>query len=520
MHANDHHDNVLLANNNSLVYDNFALDRLKHDNDRLMELFISQDLVHTVVNSLAAINDYKSKEQSFVDEYEVNFKLQTELDKKNDMIEKVVYNELLKRYARELRPLDSNLASACKFVTQIQELLVYVSATCPSTKHVSDKLVAATPMNRTRKVRFAKLCETSNDNTYKQVKLQEKQTTNNSMLPSIGVSCSTKASGSKPRINTKNDRTPQTLCSNKKNNKVEDHPRIAKSSLNNLNLISKYVCRTNLTSGTYVLGGSRHMTRQRSQLINFVSKFLGTIGFENDQISKIIGYGDYQLGNVTISRVYYVEGLGHNFFSVGQFCDSNLEVAFQKHTCYIQNSDDVDLLSGSRDTNLYTISLDNMLKSFPICLLSKASKTKNNGTKFVNQTLRDYYENVRITHETSVARTLQQNGVVERQNRTLVEAANTMLIFSKAPLFLWSEGVSTTCYTQNRSLIRLWYNKAPYELLHDKKPDLSHFHVFGSLCYPTNNSEDLGKLKVKADIGIFVGYAPAKKAFRIYNKRT
>ncbi|GJV02281.1 hypothetical protein Tco_1335850 [Tanacetum coccineum] len=290
MHANDHHDNVLPANNNSLV----------HDNDRLMKLFISQDLVHTAVNSLAAINDYKSMEQSFVDEYEENFKLQTELDKKNDMIEKAVYNELLKRCSRlenrcisheiklqrnkesfqsnrpshyqdapefkdffiinELQAqLEAKNVSIAKLKEHIanlkgknivesvqKELLIYVSATCPSTKHISDKLVAATPMNRTSKVRFAELCETSNDNTHKQVKPQEKQATNNSMLPSTGVSCSTKASGSKPRINTKNDRTPQTLCSNKKNNKVEDHPRIAKSSLNNLNGISKPVCNLNV----------------------------------------------------------------------------------------------------------------------------------------------------------------------------------------------------------------------------------------------------------------------------------
>ncbi|GJZ72607.1 retrovirus-related pol polyprotein from transposon TNT 1-94 [Tanacetum coccineum] len=101
-----------------------------------------------------------------------------------------------------------------------------------------------------------------------------------------------------------------------------------------------------------------------------------------------------------------------------------------------------------------------------------------------------------------------------------MEAAHTMLIFSKAPLFLWAKAINTTCYTQNRSLIRLRYNKTPYELMHDKKPDLSFLYVFGSLCYPTNDSEDLGKLNAKADIGIFVGYAPAKKAFRIYNMRT
>ncbi|GJR19693.1 retrovirus-related pol polyprotein from transposon TNT 1-94 [Tanacetum coccineum] len=119
------------------------------------------------------------------------------------------------------------------------------------------------------------------------------------------------------------------------------------------------------------------MTGNRSQLMNFVSKFLGTVRFRNGQITRIMGYGNYQLGNVTISRVYYVEGLGHNLFSVGQFCDAELEVAFQKNTCFICNLEGVDLLSGSRDTNLYTISLDDMLKTSSICLLSKASKTKS-----------------------------------------------------------------------------------------------------------------------------------------------
>nr|GFC37487.1 retrovirus-related Pol polyprotein from transposon TNT 1-94 [Tanacetum cinerariifolium] len=144
----------------------------------------------------------------------------------------------------------------------------------------------------------------------------------------------------------------------------------------------------------------------------------------------------------------------------------------------------------------------------------------DNVTEFVNQTLRDYYEEVDISHETSVARSLQQNGVVERRNRTLIEAARTMLIYAQAPLFLWAEAVATACFTQNRSIIRLQHGKTPYELLHSKLPDLSFFHVFGALCYPTNDSENLGKLQPKADIGIFIGYAPSKKAFRIYNRQT
>ncbi|GJR36756.1 retrovirus-related pol polyprotein from transposon TNT 1-94 [Tanacetum coccineum] len=124
-------------------------------------------------------------------------------------------------------------------------------------------------------------------------------------------------------------------------------------------------------------GYLKHMTGNHSQLMNFVSKFLGTVRFENNQIAIIIRYGGYQLGNVIISRVYYVEGLRHNLFFVGQFCDADLEVAFRKNTSFIRNLEGVDLLSGSCDTNLYIISLDDMLKSSPICLLSKASNTKS-----------------------------------------------------------------------------------------------------------------------------------------------
>ncbi|GJS22160.1 integrase, catalytic region, zinc finger, CCHC-type containing protein [Tanacetum coccineum] len=93
-------------------------------------------------------------------------------------------------------------------------------------------------------------------------------------------------------------------------------------------------------------------------------------------------------------------------------------------------------------------------------------------------------------------RTPQQNGVVERHNRTLVKAARTMLIFSKALMFLWTEAVATRCYTQNRSLIHTRHDKTPYELVHGKKPDLTSLHVFCALCYPTNDNEDLRKLKL------------------------
>ncbi|GKC53314.1 retrovirus-related pol polyprotein from transposon TNT 1-94 [Tanacetum coccineum] len=345
-------------------------------------------------------------------------------------------------------------------------------------------------------------------------------------------------------------------------------------------------------------GCSKHMTGDRSQLTNFVNKFLGTVKFGNDHVAKIL-------------------------------------VTFRQHTCFIRNLEGVDLLTGSRGNNLYTLSLGDMMASSPICLLSKASKTKSwlwhrrlshlnfgainhlarhglvrglpkikfekdhlcsacamgksnkrphkpkfedtnqeklyilhmdlcgpmrvasvngkkyilvivddysrftwvkclrskdealdfiikflkmiqvrlkvpvrrirqdNGTEFVNQTLCEYYEKVGISHETSVARSLQKNGVVERRNRTLIDVARTMLIYAKAPLFLRAEVVATASYTQNSSIVRLRHSKTPYELLHDKPLDLSFFHVFGTLCYLKNDSENLEELNEFECLGVW-----------------
>ncbi|GKA06859.1 integrase, catalytic region, zinc finger, CCHC-type containing protein [Tanacetum coccineum] len=204
----------------------------------------------------------------------------------------------------------------------------------------------------------------------------------------------------------------------------------------------------------------------------------GTVRFGNDNIARIMRYGDYQLGNVTISRVYYVKGLGHNLFSIVQFCDADHEVAFRKNTFFIRNLEGVNLLSGSRDTNLYTISLDDMLTTSPICLLSKASKTKS------CMCIRKKKE-------------ILSSPKAEDTNQEKLYLLHINLC---GPMRVASINGK--------------------KLMQDKKPDLSFFHVFCALCYPTNDNDDLGKLDEKADIGIFVGYAPAKKAFRIYNKRT
>nr|GFC62072.1 hypothetical protein [Tanacetum cinerariifolium] len=144
----------------------------------------------------------------------------------------------------------------------------------------------------------------------------------------------------------------------------------------------------------------------------------------------------------------------------------------------------------------------------------------DNGTKFKNKTLAKFFDEVGITQQFYSARTPQQNGVVVRRNRTLVEAARNMLTFANLPSFLWAEAIAIACFTQNCSIIHKRFDKTPYELINKRKSNIKFFRIFGCRCYILNDYKDVGKLKAKGDIGVFVGYSKESVAFRIYNKRT
>nr|GEV87967.1 retrovirus-related Pol polyprotein from transposon TNT 1-94 [Tanacetum cinerariifolium] len=124
-------------------------------------------------------------------------------------------------------------------------------------------------------------------------------------------------------------------------------------------------------------GCSKHMTKNLKLFIKFAWKFLGTVCFRNDHVAVILDFGDLQWGNILITKVYFVEGLGHNLFSVGQFCDSDLEVALRRNTCFIRNLEGVDLLKRNRITNLYSINLHEMAFTSLICLMARATSTKS-----------------------------------------------------------------------------------------------------------------------------------------------
>nr|GFD36811.1 retrovirus-related Pol polyprotein from transposon TNT 1-94 [Tanacetum cinerariifolium] len=134
------------------------------------------------------------------------------------------------------------------------------------------------------------------------------------------------------------------------------------------------------------------------------------------------------------------------------------------------------------------------------------------GIEFLNQTLHAYIAAEGIQHQTSVARTPEQNGVVERQNRTLVEAARTMISAAKVPLFFWAEAIATACFTQNRSLVIPRHEKTPYHIINERKPSVKFFHIFGSICYIVSDGENLDKMKEKGDECIFVGYSTQSRA--------
>ncbi|GKC76502.1 retrovirus-related pol polyprotein from transposon TNT 1-94 [Tanacetum coccineum] len=276
---------------------------------------------------------------------------------------------------------------------------------------------------------------------------------------------------------------------------------------------------------------------------------MGTVRFRIDQFAPILGYGDLVQGNITIKRVYYVEGLNHNLFLDGHFCDADLEVAFRKSTCFVRDLQGNDLLADNPGSDIYTISIQETSSPTLICFMAKASptqawlwhrrlshlnfdtinllskkdivnglpklkyakdqlcsscelgkakkssfKTKTvpsskgrlhllhmdlygpirvesiNGKKyilliqrglqaqvitvrtdksieFLNKTLHAYFKEEIIEHQSSTAQTPQQNGIIERQKRTLVEAAQTMLSASKLLLFFWAEATITACYT-------------------------------------------------------------------------
>ncbi|KAJ9551588.1 hypothetical protein OSB04_015633 [Centaurea solstitialis] len=399
-------------------------------------------------------------------------------------------------------------------------------------------------------------------------------------------------------------------------------------------------------------GCSKHMTGRKEILSNYKEEYGGSVKFGNNELAPIVGQGDIVCKDITIKNVAHVVGLNHNLFSIGKFCDKDLEVYFKKRRCVVRTEEGKELLVGSRRTNLYTIRLQHKLQYPSSCLIIRSSlrqavlwhkrlshlnfryidkivkhqlvsgiplikfeqeemcpgcekgkmkrashppkpeqgsksplsllhmdlcgpmkyqslagrkyilvivddfsrytwtkflKTKDetssliinfikavqvqlklpvqtvrtdNGTELKNSVLKSFYNSFGITQTFSAARTPEQNGVVERRNRTLVEAARSMLAESQLPQYLWAEAVNTACYTQNRSIVHRRFGQTPYHILFGRVPSVGHFKVFGCKCFVLNETENRGKFGPKSDELVFVGYSESSIAYRVLNRQT
>ncbi|GKB18708.1 ribonuclease H-like domain-containing protein [Tanacetum coccineum] len=316
-------------------------------------------------------------------------------------------------------------------------------------------------------------------------------------------------------------------------------------------------------------GCSRHMTGNKSYLSDYEEidgRFVAFGG--NSKGGKITGKGKIRTGTLDFEDVYFVKELKFNLFSVSQMCDKKNDVLFTDTECVVLSPDfkltdeSHVLLKVPRKDNMYSVDLKNVVPQGGLtCLFAKATLDESNlwhrrlghinfktmnklvrgnlirgienqinhrvkiircdkGTKFKNKEMNQFCEMKGIKREFSVARTPQQNGVAERKNRTLIEAARTMLADSKLPTTFWAEAVNTACYVQNRVLVIKPHNKTPYELFHGRTPSLSFMRPFGCLVTILNTLDHLGKFDGKADEGFFVGYSVNSKAFRVFNSRT
>ncbi|GJV94432.1 retrovirus-related pol polyprotein from transposon TNT 1-94 [Tanacetum coccineum] len=540
--------------------------------------------------------------------------------------------ELVKQ-AKVKQPLDRELDFACKYATRIQELLVHVQDMCPNAITPSPKKVVVTPMNNVKKVRsecFTSNCglnppgnkrndrisQTPSRNKKNKVESQLRKVnkTNRVVKPICDVDVKHSLSNANSEIlcatcnksmfDGVHDKCLLDLVQNG-NNRTKSAKKHKKQNIwkPTGHVFTEVGFKWKPTGRTFTIVAEiqkpeikvyrRKPKNVKNIGLSKIAKIVESKNANHSEPNQTWGSNATDIPSssslVMTSCPDYTLVSGLRMFETHdrESLSAHELFAFRKNTCFIRNLEGVDILLGSRDTNLYTISLDDMLKSSPICLLSKVSKTKSwlwhrrlsylnfgtmnklakdglarriprlkfqkdhlcstcalgkskksshqpkaedtnqeklyllhmdlcgpmrvasingkryilvivndysrftrvrflktkdeapaaiikcikniqvrlkatvrnvrtdNGAKFVNQTLREWYENVGIAHQTSVDRTPQQNGVVERRNWTLVEASRTMLIFSKASLFLWAEAINTACYTQNRSLIRL-----------------------------------------------------------------
>nr|GEY09807.1 retrovirus-related Pol polyprotein from transposon TNT 1-94 [Tanacetum cinerariifolium] len=359
-----------------------------------------------------------------------------------------------------LNPLNTSLDYACNYTKRIQELLIILQQTCPCINDLGTKLMAVTPKNNTKNIRLTK------------------------HIPS---------SGNTPvKITSSTNRSP----SKAKKNKLEDHHRKVRPSLNKKKNVLDTKAISSVTNSKLDVNADLKCATCNGCLFsdNHDSCVLAYINFVNaslksKSVKKPVNRKIWQpTGKMFITVEHIWKPIGRTFTLVGNMCPLTRIVT--------------TAIVPLREPNLIESNTDKPVVTLVYSRKSKAAKKKV------------LVSNPKINKSLVANKTEPKNS----WGSTSSSVPSSLIQCRLSKLFF--EAVATACYTQNRSIIRLRHGKTPYKLLHNKLPDLSFLHMFGALCYPTNNSENLGKLQPKADIGIFIGYAPTKKAFRIYNRHT
>ncbi|GJS37727.1 retrovirus-related pol polyprotein from transposon TNT 1-94 [Tanacetum coccineum] len=358
---------------------------------------------------------------------------------------------------------------------------------------------------------------------------------NSNGLSSTGVDITTKTKRPQPRSNTKNDRVPsmsKSSCIKNKEVKVEEHHRNLLLSKNKKHMSSG--CnnvKLAIRNDKYEVVPTIKRFPNSTSFLGKLSKFVyGIVRFRNDHVAAILGYVDLKWGNILITRVYFVEGLGHNLFSVGQFCDSDLEVAFKRNTCFVRNLEGVDLLKGNHTTNLYTINLHEMASASPIFLMAHATSTNKEKSKKASHPSKHVPNSKQMLHLLHMdlcgpMRVESINGkryilvIVDDYSRyTWVhflrskdEALEVIKTFLKKIQILLQAPV-IIIRTENGTEFKNQVLKEYFDSV-----GISHQ---AALCYQKNDREDIGKLGAKGDIGFFIGYSANSYAYRVYNRRT
>ncbi|XP_073049481.1 uncharacterized protein [Primulina eburnea] len=225
-----------------------------------------------------------------------------------------------------------------------------------------------------------------------------------------------------------------------------------------------------------------------------IAGICGHVTYGGGAKGRIAGKGTLNVdGLPNLHNVLYVEGLNSNLISISQLCDDGLHVKFDKDNCEVFDNANTRILIGTRSAdNCY------QLGEYLVCNHSKRG----------------------ITHEFSAPKTPQQNGIVERKNRTLQEMARVMLSSKNISKRFWAEALNTACHISNRVYLRSGSTMTSYEIIMGKRPNLKYFHVFGCVCYVLNDRDHLAKFDSKSDKCLFVGYSSNSRAYRVYNLRT